>query len=100
MFVKLTKVHLLVSELNIYQNSRYNDKNYYNSYSRTLHASHNVEILREYKQGFITDSRSNEIHFDIIGSVGVTRWRSWLKHCATSREVAVSISDGVIEIFY
>jgi hypothetical protein len=32
-----------------------------------------------------------------------TRWRSWLRHCATSRKVAVSISDGVfgvsLEIF-
>jgi hypothetical protein len=28
-----------------------------------------------------------------------TRWRSWLRHCATSRKVAGSIPDGVIEIF-
>jgi len=25
-----------------------------------------------------------------------TRWRSWLRHCATSREVAGSIPDGVV----
>jgi hypothetical protein len=25
-----------------------------------------------------------------------TRWRSWLRHCATSRKVAGSILDGVI----
>ena len=25
-----------------------------------------------------------------------TRWRSWLRHCVTSRKVAVSIPDGVI----
>ena len=31
--------------------------------------------------------------------VGVTRWRSWLRHRATSRKVAGSISDGVIGIF-
>ena len=24
-----------------------------------------------------------------------TRWRSWLRHCATNRKVAGSISDGV-----
>jgi hypothetical protein len=24
-----------------------------------------------------------------------TRWRSWLRHCATSRKVAGSIPDGV-----
>ena len=31
---------------------------------------------------------------------GATRWRSWLGHCATSREVAGSIPDGVIEILH
>jgi len=29
-----------------------------------------------------------------------TWWRSWLRHCAVSREVAGSIPDGVFEIFY
>ena len=28
-----------------------------------------------------------------------TRWRSWLRHCATSRKVAGSIPGGVIGIF-
>ena len=28
-----------------------------------------------------------------------TRWRSWLRHCATNRMVAGSIPDGVIGIF-
>jgi hypothetical protein len=31
---------------------------------------------------------------------GVTRWRSWLRHCDTRRNVAGLISDGVTEIFY
>ena len=30
---------------------------------------------------------------------GGTRWRSWLRHCATIRKVAGSITDGVIGIF-
>ena len=30
---------------------------------------------------------------------GVTRWRSWLRHCATNRKVAGSIPDGVTGIF-
>ena len=30
---------------------------------------------------------------------GGTRWRSWLRHCATSWKVAGSIPDGVIGIF-
>jgi hypothetical protein len=29
-----------------------------------------------------------------------TRWRSWLRHCSKSWKVAVSITDGVIEIFH
>ena len=29
-----------------------------------------------------------------------TRWRSWLRHCATSRKVAGSIPDGIIGIFH
>ena len=29
-----------------------------------------------------------------------TLWRSWLRHCATSRKVAGSIPDGVTGIFY
>ena len=29
-----------------------------------------------------------------------SRWRSWLRHCATSRKVAGSIPDGVIGIFH
>jgi hypothetical protein len=29
-----------------------------------------------------------------------TRWRSWLRHCATSRKVAGSIHDGVMGIFH
>jgi hypothetical protein len=29
-----------------------------------------------------------------------TRWRSWLRHCATSQMVASSIPNGVIGIFH
>jgi hypothetical protein len=38
----------------------------------------------------------------IIGTVIIrgTRWCSWLRHCATSREVAGSIPDGVTRIFH
>jgi hypothetical protein len=32
--------------------------------------------------------------------LGGTRWRSWLRHCATSRKVAGSITDGVTGIFH
>ena len=33
-------------------------------------------------------------------AAGGTRWRSWLRHCATSRKVAGSIPDGAIGIFH
>jgi hypothetical protein len=33
-----------------------------------------------------------------IRMVEGTRWRSWLRNCATSRKVAVPIPDGVIGI--
>ena len=29
-----------------------------------------------------------------------TRWRRWLRHCATGRKVVGLIPDGVIGIFY
>jgi len=32
--------------------------------------------------------------------VALPLWCSWLRHCATSRKVAVSILDGVIGIFH
>jgi hypothetical protein len=35
-----------------------------------------------------------------IGYIRGKRWRSWLRHCATSRKVAGSIPDGVIGIFH
>jgi hypothetical protein len=31
---------------------------------------------------------------------GGTRWRSWLRQCATNWKVAGSISDGMSEIFH
>ena len=38
-------------------------------------------------------------HFCTISpNNGGTRWRSWLRHCATSRKVAVSIPDSVTGI--
>ena len=36
----------------------------------------------------------------VVGRARGTRWRSWLRYCATSRKVAGSIPDGVIGIFH
>jgi hypothetical protein len=35
-----------------------------------------------------------------LRNTGVTRWRSWLRHCATSWRVVGSIPDGVIGILH
>jgi len=36
----------------------------------------------------------------VLHEVWCTRWRSWLRHCATSRKVTGPIPDGVIGIFH
>jgi len=41
-----------------------------------------------------------QISLQIYAQDGGTRWRSWLRHCATNRKVAGSIPDGVIGIFH
>ena len=38
--------------------------------------------------------------FYMTKKTGGPRWRSWLRHCATSQKVAGSIPDGVIGIFH
>jgi hypothetical protein len=40
------------------------------------------------------------IFYEFYPRVRCARWRSWLRHCATSRKVAGSIPDGVTGIFY
>jgi len=39
-------------------------------------------------------------YFILVFNEGGTRWRSWLRHCATSRKFADSIPDGVIGFFH
>jgi hypothetical protein len=43
---------------------------------------------------------SRLIYVLVLSNIWGTRWRSWLRHCATSREVAGSIPDGVTGIFH
>jgi hypothetical protein len=40
------------------------------------------------------------LKYILILSLGGTRWRSWLRHCATSRKVTGSILYGVTGIFH
>ena len=35
-----------------------------------------------------------------VSGGGGTRWRSWLRHCTTSRKVTGSLPDGVNGIFH
>ena len=49
-----------------------------------------------------TYTQKKQQQFQILPNLAVywdTRWRSWLRHCATSRKVAGSIPDGVIGFF-
>jgi len=39
-------------------------------------------------------------YFPFLSYTSCTRWRTWLRHCATSRKFAGSIHDGVIRIFH
>ena len=45
-------------------------------------------------------NESNQNNVIRLLRVGGPRWRSWLRHCATSQKVAGSIPDGVIGIFH
>ena len=54
----------------------------------------NDRMIQTYKNGHLLKQYSNFSQC-LLGK----RWRSWVSHCATSREVAGSIPDGVIGIF-
>jgi len=40
------------------------------------------------------------VYIYVYNCEGGTRWRSWLRHCATSRKGAGSIPDGFTGIFH
>ena len=46
--------------------------------------------------GLRRGKRNNIFYCRLLG----TWWRSWVRHCASSRKVAGSISDGIIGIFH
>jgi len=61
-----------------------------------------VKNIRKFERAVIMLSECgspNNILLVLIW-LGGTRWRSWLRHRATSRKVAGSIPDDVIGIFY
>jgi hypothetical protein len=51
------------------------------------------DFLLKSREGTRRDSKHTRVTL-----MRSTRWRSWLRHCATSRKVAGSIPDGVIGI--
>jgi hypothetical protein len=58
---------------------------------------------RHYATRFHIPDLQNRFKFqNSVTSIGLLtmRWRSWLRHCATSQKVAGSISDGDIGIFH
>jgi hypothetical protein len=64
----------------------------------------NCENLANSLQNSYNESQKDALFFkfNLINNSTFcgTRWYSWLRHCATSRKVAVSIPDGVTGIFY
>jgi hypothetical protein len=59
----------------------------------------NTEDLKQYAVSFFRIYAFQEF-IRLLRGYEDTRWRSWLRHCATSREVAGSIPDSVIGIFH
>jgi hypothetical protein len=62
-----------------------------------------IQMLDGFKRTFIANrsrnmARAGRDLFIPYNKLG-TRWRSWLKHCSTSRKVTGSIPDGVTGIF-
>jgi hypothetical protein len=58
-----------------------------------------LSVLRESEESHCT-TFCNRRYLRRIFNVWGTRWRSWLRQCATSRKVAGSIPDGVTGIFH
>jgi hypothetical protein len=48
----------------------------------------------------VSRTHTHRHYNDLKIILGGTRWRSWLRHCATSRKVASSVSVGVFGIFH
>jgi hypothetical protein len=60
-----------------------------------------VEHYAPVVRGILVAEDNSFINFNILSlSLGNTRWRSWLRHCATNRKVADLIPDGVTGIFH
>ena len=55
-----------------------------------------VDIFRRLRDA--VRRKRPEIREPTVGVWG-TRWRGWLNHCSTNREVTGSIPDGVLGIF-
>ena len=54
--------------------------------------------LIHYRRVSIAVAITIRVIYKITRSQKGTRWRSWLTHCATSRKVAGSVPDCVIDI--
>ena len=60
------------------------------------------KVCKNYVEKYARQPRFTYFKGDRVrwSKTGGTRWRSWLRYCATSRKVAGSIPDGVMGIFH
>ena len=68
-----------------------------------LYVPHSGYYMYHRLQHETSTTVSTAVHIQIciqLKSNRGTRWRSWLRHCATTRKVAGSVPDGVIGIFH
>jgi hypothetical protein len=60
-----------------------------------------IKILNGLSHGqFLLHEFQQSLFHIVLPPQGGTRWRSWLRHCTTSRKVAGSIPDGAIGVFH
>ena len=81
----------------MYKNLRWQKLHWY-CRQQTRRNAHYITIPDTLWSGSLEFSNNKSYYYKHM--VWSTRWRSWLRYCATSRKVAGSIPDGVIEIFH
>jgi hypothetical protein len=92
------RVLLFFTEITVLPNSVTSSfSTYEQHYTHCQHCAY-FDVSLHRKEASVID----HCHFHRLGLIytGGTRWRSWLRHCATSQKVAGSIPDDIIGIFH